>query len=132
MFTFNSTLANEPFVVLEYKGTFNNKDMSNIDSNNKFLKDNSYSTTHKIRFGESLGEIINKYYGKTGLNKTILEVSLIEINKHAFVRKNPNYMFAGKKIQIPSINQIMNLVKNKPTIKPQSNRGQNHIYFYGN
>ena len=53
IFTFNSTLANEPFVVLEYKGAFNNENMNNIDSNNKFLKDNSYSTTHKIKFGES-------------------------------------------------------------------------------
>ena len=33
----------------------------------------------------------------------IIEVSLIEINKHAFVRKNPNYMFAGKTLVIPQL-----------------------------
>ena len=31
----------------------------------------------------------------------ILEVSIIEINKHAFVRNNPHFLFAGKKIRIP-------------------------------
>ena len=41
----------------------------------------------------------------------IVELSLVEINKHAFVRNNPNYLFSGKKLAIPSVNQIMNLVK---------------------
>ena len=42
----------------------------------------------------------------------ILEVSLIQMNKHAFVRNNPHFLYAGKKIKIPSVNEIMNLVKN--------------------
>ena len=63
----------------------------------------------------------------------IVELSLVEINKHAFVRNNPNYLFSGKKLAIPSVNQIMNLVKGKP-IKDSSagNNKRNHIYFYGN
>ncbi|MBS92027.1 MAG: hypothetical protein CMM95_03130 [Rickettsiales bacterium] len=124
--------SNEPFVVLEYKGDFSNQSGKKINKNNKFIKNQSYSTSHKVKPGESLSGILNKYYGNTGLNMRIVEISIIEINKHAFVRNNPNYLFAGKKIKIPSINEIMNLVKNKPNVNSGSNNRTNHIYFYGN
>ena len=124
--------STEPFVVLEYKGDFVNDSGKKINKNNKFIKNQNYSVTHKVKPGESLSGILSKYYGNTGLNMKIVEVSLIEINKHAFVRKNPHYLFAGKKIKIPSINEIMNLVKSKPNTVNSSSSRNNHIYFYGN
>lgn len=134
LLNFTVTKSNEPFVVLEYKGNFfDQSDSKKINKNNKFIKDQNYSTSHTVKDGESLSEIINKFYGSTGLNMRIIQLSLTEINKHAFVRNNPNYLFAGKKLKIPSINEIMNLVKNKPNQRKTSgNRGNNHIYFYGN
>ena len=134
LLNFTVTKSNEPFVVLEYKGNFfDQSDSKKINKNNTFIKDQNYSTSHTVKDGESLSEIINKFYGNTGLNMRIIQLSLTEINKHAFVRNNPNYLFAGKKLKIPSINEIMNLVKNKPNQrKTSSNRGNNHIYFYGN
>ena len=134
LLNFTVTKSNEPFVVLEYKGNFfDQSDSKKINKNNKFIKDQNYSTSHTVKDGESLSEIINKFYGNTGLNMRIIQLSLREINKHAFVRNNPNYLFAGKKLKIPSINEIMNLVKNKPNQRKTSgNRGNNHIYFYGN
>ena len=134
LLNFTVTKSNEPFVVLEYKGNFfDQSDSKKINKNNKFIKDQNYSTSHTVKDGESLSEIINKFYGNTGLNMRIIQLSLTEINKHAFVRNNPNYLFAGKRLKIPSINEIMNLVKNKPNQrKTSSNRGNNHIYFYGN
>ena len=60
----------------------------------------------------------------------IVEVSLIEINKHAFVRQNPNYMFAGKTLVIPSINHIMNLVKNSKNYSSTQGSRREHIYFF--
>ena len=134
LLNFTVTKSNEPFVVLEYKGNFfDQSDSKKINKNNKFIKDQNYSTSHTVKDGESLSEIINKFYGNTGLNMRIIQLSLTEINKRAFVRNNPNYLFAGKKLKIPSINEIMNLVKNKPNQRKTSgNRGNNHIYFYGN
>ncbi len=130
---FTVSKSNEPFVVLEYKGNSFNNGSAKINKNNKFIKDQNYSATHLVKDGESLSIILNKYYGNSGLNMRIVELSLVEINKHAFVRNNPNYLFSGKKLAIPSVNQIMNLVKGKP-IKNSSagNNKRNHIYFYGN
>ena len=121
------SFANEPFVVLDYTG---NSIKKGINKNNPFLKNSSYNTFHLVEEGDSLSGIIKKYYSNTGLNAKILEVSIIEINHKAFVRKNPNYLFAGKKIKIPSINEIMQLVKTKPNSE-QSYKSSNHIYFFG-
>lgn len=133
VFSYQFTFGNEPFVVLEYRGNFSQNESKKIDKNNKFLRDQNHSVTHKVASGESLSEILDKYYGNTGLNMRVLELSIIEVNKHAFVRNNPHFLFAGKNIKIPSINEIMNLVRQKPG-KPSSssNSRSSHIYFYGN
>ena len=82
--------SNEPFVILEYNGAdFTNSNQNKINRNNKFLKNKNHTTMHKVKEGESLSGILHKYYGNSGLNMRIIEVSVIEINKHAFVRNNP-------------------------------------------
>ena len=122
------TQSNEPFVVLDYNQGNSGSDKLNKD--NIFVKNQAYSVKHKIQNGESLSDILKKYYGNSGLNMRIIEVSLIEINKHAFVRKNPNYMFAGKTLVIPSINHIMNLVKNSKNYSSTQGSRREHIYFF--
>ena len=72
--------ANEPFVVLEYSNQ-----MSKNASNNKFLKDQNYSLMHQVKPGESLSEILQKYYGKSGLNMKIIEISVIQIKILSFI-----------------------------------------------
>ena len=39
---FTISKANEPFVVLEYKGNMSNNVSSKINKNNKFIKDQNY------------------------------------------------------------------------------------------
>lgn len=130
---FTVSKSNEPFVVLEYNADRGHDGSSKINKNNKFIKDQNYSVSHLVKEGESLSEILNKYYGNSGLNMKIVQISLVEINKHAFVRNNPNYLFSGKKLTIPSVNQIMNLVKKRPNkSRDISKNRRNHIYFYGN
>ena len=128
------TKSNEPFVILEYNNqNFNESGTKNINKNNKFIKDHNYSVNHKVKDGESLSGILHKYYGNTGLNMKIIEISIIEINKHAFVRENPHFLYAGKVLKIPSVSEIMNLVRKVPNKKTNSKSSQrNHIYFYGN
>ena len=127
---FNIIKADEPFVVLEYNKSIDS-DSKQLDRDNPFLRNSSYNTMHMVEAGDSLSGIINKYYANTGLNKKIIEVSIIEINSKAFVKKNPHYLFAGKNIKIPSVNEIMQLVKNKPSNENLSSDRAGHIYFFG-
>ena len=121
--------SNEPFVVLDYNQGHDKS--SKLNKDNIFVKNQGYSVKHKIKSGESLSDILKKYYGNSGLNMRIIEVSLIEINKHAFVRKNPNFLYANKILHLPSILEIKNLILNeKPNNKIHS-KDEKHIYFFG-
>lgn len=129
--SFSNVESNEPFVVLEHKGSLTSQ--MGLNKENVFIKDQNYTIKHTVKNGESLSGILAKYYGNSGLNMKIIEISILEMNKHAFVRGNPHFLFAGKKIKIPSINEIMNLVKNVKNNRDLENSSiKGHIYFYGN
>ena len=56
---------------------------SKINKNNKFIKDQNYSTSHLVKDGESLSVILDKYYGNSGLNMRIVELSIMKLtNMH--------------------------------------------------
>ena len=125
------SVFSEPFVVLEYR---NNNSKSFEVSNNQFLKDQNFSKKYKVKKNETLSDIILKNYGVKHFNKDVLSLSIVHFNKHAFVRKNPNYLFAGKVLYLPSLKEIQNLVlklpKSENNDKNFSNR-ENQIYFFG-
>ncbi|GIS23848.1 MAG: hypothetical protein CM15mP124_3280 [Alphaproteobacteria bacterium] len=65
----------------------------------------------------------------------VVKSAVVLKNKHAFVRNNANFMFANKKLYLPSVNEIKNLIyknvnKNK-NITNDFSREQD-IYYFGN
>ena len=123
-----NTVLSEPFVVLEYRN--NNIELLE-KSNNPFLNNQNFSKKHKVRKNETLSDIILKNYGVEHFNIDILSLSIVHYNKHAFVRKNPNFLYAGKTLHLPSVLEIKNLlIKSKPN-NYQYPKDEKHIYFFG-
>ena len=122
----------EPFVVLEYRG---NMDRGNIQSDNLFMNDLNYSSKHVVLKNETLSDIMLNYYGSKSFNNSILSLAIVHFNKNAFVRNNPNYLYSGKKLYLPSINEIKNLIikKNKHSEKKNEINSNitSQIYFFG-
>ena len=122
----------EPFVVLEYRG---NSDRGNFSSDNLFLKDLNYNANHVVLKNETLSDIMLNYYGSSAFNNRILSLAIVHLNKKAFVRNNPNFLYSGKKLYLPSVNEIKNLIIKKD--KNSENKDKNnssvtsHIYFFG-
>ena len=122
----------EPFVVLEYRG---NSDRGNFSSDNLFLKDLNYNANHVVLKNETLSDIMLNYYGSTAFNNRILSLAIVHFNKKAFVRNNPNFLYSGKKLYLPSVNEIKNLIIKKD--KNSENKDNNNssitsqIYFFG-
>ena len=122
----------EPFVVLEYRG---NSDLGNFSSDNLFLKDLNYNTNHVVLKNETLSDIMLNYYGSSAFNNRILSLAIVHFNKKAFVRNNPNFLYSGKKLYLPSVNEIKNLIIKKD--KNSENKDNNNssitsqIYFFG-
>ena len=125
---FAKTVSSEPFVVLEYR---NNDTKSLEKSNNPFLNNQNFSKKYKVKKNETLSEIILKNYGVKHFNIDILSLSIVHFNKHAFVRKNPNFLFANKTLHLPSVLEIKNLIiKTKPNHREHP-IDEKHIYFFG-
>ena len=122
----------EPFVVLEYRG---NSDRGNFSSDNLFLKDLNYNANHVVLKNETLSDIMLNYYGSSAFNNRILSLAIVHFNKKAFVRNNPNFLYSGKNLYLPSVNEIKNLIIKKD--KNSENKDKNNssitsqIYFFG-
>ena len=131
-----STIAiaqSQPIVVLEYPNSDNNQ--QNF-SDNLFVQNYDYTTTHKVQPAETLSHILEDYYSGSGLNMKFVEMAIIAHNKHAFVKNNPNFLFAEKTLKLPSLNQIqaMLLGDNAPESlrKPKLGTARSQeIYFIG-
>ena len=122
----------EPFVVLEYRG---HSVKEQIETNNVFLNDLNHSSKHIVLKNETLSDIMLNYYGTKSFNNNILSLAIVHFNKNAFVRHNPNYLYSGKKLYLPSINEIRNLIikKNKKidSKKRYNSPNSSQIYFFG-
>ncbi len=122
----------EPFVVLEYRGGM---DKGDVLSDNLFLKDLNYSAKHVVLKNETLSDIMLNYYGTKSFNNNMLSLAIVHFNAKAFVRQNPNYLYSGKKLYLPSVNEIKNLIiKNNNNLKNHRNEKDNissSIYFFG-
>ena len=121
----------EPFVVLEYRG---NIDRDNIISDNLFLKNLNYNTKHIVLKNETLSDIMLNYYGTKSFNNSMLSLAIVHFNSKAFVRSNPNYLYSDKKLYLPSINEIKNLIIKKNNNLKNNNKNENissQIYFFG-
>ena len=120
----------EPFVVLEYRG---NSDRGNFSSDNLFLKDLNYNVNHVVLKNETLSDIMLNYYGSRAFNNRMLSLAIVHFNKKAFVRNNPNFLYSGKKLYLPSVNDIKNLIikKNKNSENKNNSSITSHIYFFG-
>ena len=132
IFFFSKVAFSEPFVVLEYRG---NIERGNLTSNNAFLKDLDHSAKHVVLKNETLSDIMLNYYGSKSFNNNILSLAIVHFNKKAFVRNNPNYLYSGKRLYLPSVNEIKDLIikknKNKENTEKNNLSITSQIYFFG-
>ena len=78
-------IAQEPFVVLEYRSG------TSVASG---------ASTHRVRRGETLAMIVEKYYGRSAVGRQIFE-QIVRSNPRAFVGANPNRLLSGVVLRLP-------------------------------
>ncbi len=126
----SGSLFAEPFVVYEYS-----ENSSNNSNSQNFHENENYSTYYKIKKNDSLSGILDKFYSSKNLNLNVVKSAVVLKNKHAFVRNNANFMFANKKLYLPSVNEIKDMiyknVNKKRNVSNEFSREQD-IYYFGN
>lgn len=125
--------AAEALIVLEYNGAQSGGSPGN-DSDNAFVQDYNHSDEHVVRPNETLSNIMNKYYRNSRLNREFLSLAIVKANPKAFVRQNPNYLFAGRKLRLPSVNEIQSMILGQKTSSTNMSSGKvnDEIFFFGN
>ena len=130
----SSISYSEPIVVLEYRGTNYQNEYAD-PSNNIFIMDPDHTEKHKVPKGQSLSEVIDDFYAGSGLDERFLRLAIVAANPKAFAQENPNFMFAGATLHLPSLNQIQAMVLGVPIDKKTSQfepqRTDRGIFFFG-
>ena len=121
-----------PIVVLEYPA-YAGASSGGLDSNNVFVADPNHTAHHRVQPNETLSHIITDYYAGSGLDLSVVQMAIVKKNKGAFVRGNPNFLFADKVIHLPSLNEMKNLVLGNHSGQQSrsSDSRQDQIYFIG-
>ena len=124
--------AGEPIVVLTYGDSRETGSTLDEYGTHPMRTDPNAHQMHQVAEAETLSHIMAEYYGGSGLNMKFVELAILQFNRAAFVRGNPNFLFAGKLLHLPSVNQIKAFTgqKSKSQRLP-SNRNQNEIFFFG-
>ncbi len=65
---------------------------------------------YTIKPGDSLGGIAKRAYGDTDLKPSLVMQMMVENNPTAFFRNNANFIYAGKIIRIPSVEDFRNML----------------------
>lgn len=128
---------NMPMIVLEYPGMKpgmgNQAGLSGSD--NAFVRDPDYSTHHKVAPNETLSHVMQQHYGGSGLNMQFVQMAIVAANKTAFVRNNPNFLYAGKTLHLPSVNEIQTMILGRNAAAGEAaspaNGRTDAIYFIG-
>ena len=69
--------AGEPIVVLEYGQRGGSYEYGDDASTHPFRMDPNYQQSHKVMPDETLGHIIQAYYGGSGLDMTFVELAVV-------------------------------------------------------
>lgn len=130
IFSCQLAVAAEPIVVLQYG---DHSDQIGSENSHPFVVDTNLNAKHKVNENETLSEIIKIHYGGSGINFKFVQMAILQLNKAAFVRGNPNYLYAGKTLHLPSINEIQSLIMGRiDKATPNNNfERRNEIFFFG-
>lgn len=124
--------AQGPIVVLEYPG-YASVSTPGLNQDNPFVYDPDHTATHRVQPDETLSHIITAHYAGSGLDLSVVQMAIVKKNKSAFVRGNPNFLYADKLLHLPSLNEMKNLVLGSKQHNASDQRGgmQNEIFFIG-
>ena len=124
-----------PIVVLEYPAFSGGGSgaVGGLNPDNIFVSDPDHTARHRVQPDETLSHIITEHYAGSGLDLSVVQMAIVKKNKSAFVRGNPNFLYADKLLHLPSLNEMKNLVlgDSPHDSGSLSDNRQDQIYFIG-
>ena len=66
--------------------------------------------SYVVKKGDYLDKIINQTVGSSPLRRDILRRAFVRANPHAFMRSNPNWLLANKRLRVPEADDIKKVI----------------------
>ena len=66
--------------------------------------------TYVVKKGDYLDRIINQTVGSSPLRRNILRRAFVRANPHAFMRSNPNWLLANKRLRVPEADDVKKVI----------------------
>jgi Tfp pilus assembly protein FimV len=129
-----SAAAQQPIVVLEYPTYGGTAAAPGLNPDNIFVSDPNHTASHRVMPDETLSHIITEHYAGSGLDLSVVQMAIVKKNRAAFVRGNPNFLYADKVLRLPSLNEMKDLVLGDKTQDRTSGAGgasRDQIFFIG-
>ena len=134
MVPFAVAAQSQPIVVLEYPAYGGASAAVGLNPDNIFVSDPNHTASHRVMPDETLSHIITEHYAGSGLDLSVVQMAIVKKNRAAFVRGNPNFLYADKVLHLPSLNEMKDLVLGGKQQDDASSSGGSHrdqIFFIG-
>ena len=80
--------------------------------------------TYVVKNGDYLDKIISDTVGQSPLRRDILRSAFVRANPHAFMRSNPNWLLANKKLRVPDAEDIKKVIFTDESRRDKKQRAQ--------
>ena len=130
----SATAQSQPIVVLEYPTYGGTSASPGLNLDNIFVSNPNYTESHRVMPDETLSHIITEHYAGSGLDLSVVQMAIVKKNRAAFVRGNPNFLYADKVLHLPSLNEMKDLVlggKRQGGASGSGNSNRDQIFFIG-
>lgn len=134
MAPFVAVAQSQPIVVLEYPTYGGTSAASGLNPDNMFVSDPNHTASHRVMPDETLSHIITEHYAGSGLDLSVVQMAIVKKNRSAFVRGNPNFLYADKLLHLPSLNEMKDLVlgdKRQDATSGSGGSNRDQIFFIG-
>ena len=124
----------QPIVVLEYPTYGGTSAGVGLNTDNPFVGDPNNTVSHRVQPDETLSHIITEYYAGSGLDLSVVQMAIVKKNRSAFVRGNPNFLYADKVLRLPSLNEMKDLVlggRQQGDAPASGGNSRDQIFFIG-
>lgn len=89
------------------------------------------SGLYLIQRGDTLDSIIQRLVGDTAIKKRWLREAFVQANPQSFRNRNPNFLYAGEHLRVPTADDIMALMFDTSAPQMQNRRAprDNWVHF---
>ncbi len=106
-------------------------DIASIEANTPISVKKSKPSHYIIKYGDTLDQIIIDHVEDMPIKRDTLKRCIVHANPNVFNRKNPNWMYSGRKLKLPTVEDLNKCIfKDSAIEEMQEKRNKDNYIRY--